>query len=862
MKDDKCDHLSSTLQLQEEMVSSLTSDKTRADKETASRMANLNQALAQAKQSCAQLTEEIETHKAKEWELAQKVEDLQLAAAAAKVTPSKAFREREGLVISGTPVRSRMPQSNCNSSRLFMHSDTEIDSLRTENKKLKQDLSCLQTNFEFTTRKTAQLRSDMKEMESAMSELQGQFDGNLTDKEELQAKYDELVSDRNSKGNSQALLEKKQVLGLAQQVKTLETELEKLQQQNLDLQAQLKCGLDRTMDTQNMLEKLDSVKQSLSNEKSVMDGEMDGLREELERLQGKCQDLESSTNTHQEEKRKSVGTIKALKSKISKLNREKSELSEQLVMASEKLDQVHDKIRLHVEEVKALKVNLKAKEKEILLLSSRKRDQADIPVEMKKLRAKVVETIDEMSELRSRKDSYQVAKESLEGKVADLRKANANLMRESKHASELTLKVNAELERMEDKAQGLEGDLEAERKQHAGTKRKLGEAEMGLSGIADVKAECEAELGKLLDRLSESEQRNFELTTELTSCRKEAGVVKETHSDIEQKLMALEENIDAAEFALLERESQLSDMNCAYELMEAENSTLLTQVTSLSEMVSTRNFKLEAQQAHCIQHESEYLEIMANISQLENEHGNCASVIQKLRETNDQLKESLETDESLKREMEGTISSLKRNIKELDQSFAILKKSKSDIQDQLAMQTSKYKDLSQKHGTSEARVRQLEQDFRVESISLVAARDDLNHTRKMNQQTKAELSEKVEALETKLTDMALQHSAFHRDRVELKSRVTDLRAELKEQVLLSSSLKIQRDSLSEQYESLKESALSVLQSDTPLDATMTFGEENLPTTPPKGLGKGKGKSRREPKGILKTRKVLNPVQNL
>ena len=836
-------------------------------------MANLNQALAQAKQSCAQLTEEVETHKAKQWELAQQVEDLQLAAATAtskdsKITPSKAFREREGLSILGTPLRSARTQSNATPSRIFLPAETELDTLRTENKKLKQDLSCLQTNFEFTTRKSSQLRTEMKEAETAMSELQGQLDETLTSKEALQTKYDELLSDVKSKGSAQALAEKKQLQELTQQVETLEAELERVQQQNAELQTQVKSGHDKTQETRSMLDRLDSVKQSLSEEKSLMDCEMETLHGELERLQDKCHDLEDSTSLHQEEKKKSLGTIKALKARVTKLKNEKTELTGQLLKASEKLEQAHDKIQLHVEEVKALKVNLKAKDKENSLLCSQQKDQSRVPVEVEKLRAKLAETTDELNELRTKNDDYQTAKEHLEGKVSELSKQNSKLLRESRHASELALKVNTELERMEERVLSLEGDLEQERETHSATKVKLGDAKKELTVATTSQAECKAEVAKLLDRLSESEQKNFELSTELATCRKQAGVVKETHSDIEQKLMTLEEKLDAAEFALLEKESQISDLNCAYELMEAENSTLLSQVTSLSEMVSTRNFKLEAQHAHHVQHESEYLEIIAKISQLETEHGNCASIVGKLREENESLQASLEKSEVLKREAERAHRGLKSDIKRLEGSISVLKREKASLQDRLAVQDEKHSDMAERCDASESRVHQLERDLKTESLALVAAKNDLTLAKKKQRDIQTELSEKVESLENKLADMDLQQDTLRRDRVELKSRVSDLKAELKEQVLLNSSLKIQRDSLSEQYESLKESALSVLQSDSTLDSTTTAATtvsfrdpENVPVSP-KGKGKAKG---REMRGALRKsdrRRALNSVENL
>lgn len=856
--EDKCDSLAATLQLKEEMLNTVTCDKSRADKETSSRMANLNLALAQAKRACTQLTEQVEAHKAKEWELINKIEDLELATGSQESNIKSRPRCEMEKLISGTPVRRGSGwsfQSSCTPSKPLFPAETELDSLRSDNKKLKQDLSCLQTNFELISHKSTQLRNKVKELESSMSELQKEFDKNLDEKEKLQSRLEEISDGFKNQTGSQAT-DKKKIVELTEQVQEFQHKIDHLQQQNLNLQADLKNGLDQTFQSQNMIDKLDSVKKSLSDEQLAMQGEMDALHKELEELQDKCHALENSTSTHEEYKKKNSGIIKTLKSKMSKLTKEKSELSGQLIKASEMLNQAHDKIHLHMEEVKALQVDLKAKKKENVTLSAQREDQSHLPVEVEKLRAKVIETIEEMDDLRSSNDSHVAARDRLESKVAELSKANNRLSREWKHGSELAQKVNAELERTEERVQSLEIELEAVKKERDLVQHKLKGTKSELSKLANIKIERETETKKLLENLSELEQKNFELTTELTSRQGEADIVKESRLDIEHKRMELESKLDAAQFVILEKESQMSDLKCAYDLMEAENSTLLSQVTSLSEMVSTRNFKLEAQQVQSVHYESEVLEIMERISELESEHGSCADTIGKLRESNDELRESLEMKVSLEHEMQGTISSLKVEVEKMNKSNAVLKSDNSDLQDEISSQVAKSKEFNQKFAASEARVHRLEQNLKVESVALKAAREDLGHAKKTHQETEAEMGEKIERLETKLTDMELQHDAFHREKVELKSRVTDLRAELKEHTLLSSSLKIQRDSLSEQYESLKESALSVLQSECAA-ADVSLGEENPPPA---------RKTRDlELRSILKKprpRKVLTPLQNL
>ena len=882
-KEDKCDGLAATLHLQEELVSTLTSEKAKAEKEASARTANLNQALMQSKHSCSQLSEQLETHKAKEWELAQQVEDLQLAAATVassssssqdshRAVPCRACREREGLAISGTPVRSscggggrRLIQSSPAPFAPTGAVESELDSLRTENKKLKQDLSCLQANFQLTTQKTAQLRSEMKEAESTLADLRGQFDTTLAEKEELQARCEALLETQT---NSQATSAKeaRKAAELAEDAEKLREGMDNLQRQNAELQAQLADGLSRTAHSQDMMERLDSVKKSLGEEKSAMTVEMEGLRETLEGLQGKCQELESSDNAHREEKRRAAATIKSLKAKVVKLGHERAELSEQLTKASEKLEQAQDKIHLHMEEAKALEVNLRAKERENVLLSSEKKEQAHVPVELENLRQKIVETLEEMGQLRAENDAHLSARDRLEGKVSELSKANAKLMRESRRASELSVRVNIELERMEEKAQELEADLQAERERHGLTKKRLAEATSELTGVANTGSQHKTETRELSEKLRHAEEQISELMTELAGWKGEADKLRRHRSDAQHKLAETEGKLDAAEFALLEKESLLSDLKCSCDLMEAENSTLLSQVTSLSEMVSTRNFKLEAQQAHYVQHESEFLEIAANVAHLEAEHSSCADIIRKLQDGNETLKGSLEREESQRRETEGEVSRLKAVVKELESSVAALKGQNANLQQRVALQDDRMGEIGQARDATEARAQQLERDLKAERLALMNAQNELRHAERTLEESRRERADVVGTLESRLADVELRETTSHKERVELRSRVAELKTELKEQTLLCSSLKIQRDSLSEQYECLKESALSVLQSDSsPADAEPTLGVENPPSPLPSTSPKGKGRAKAEPKGILRkatrSRKALQPVQN-
>ena len=858
-KEDKCDDLSATLQLKEELVTTLTNEKAKHEKETLSRMSGQNQVLVQAKHTAAQLAEQVELHQRKQYELAQKLEDLELAGSQEmKGTPAAKLCKKccKGLESAGTPVRNiDSVRSILTPSRGFMPAVSESDTLRTDNKKLKQDLSCLQTNFELTTRKSTELRAQVKDLETNMVELQDLFDKNLAEKTELQSRLEEMKDGMKGQEGLQAA-DKKKVLELSQQVESLQGELERLQAENLEFEEKLKNGADMKIEGRNMIAKLDSVKQTLAEEKSVMEEEMSTLRVELERLQDMSQSLKDSSSTHQQESKKKTSAINALKSKVSKLTKEKSELAGELASASERLDQACDKIELHKDEIKAMEVDLRAKEKQIAVLSSEK-DQSRLPVEVETLHTKVVETLEEMAALRSENEDLEDSKKRLEAKVAEGSKAITKLQRENKHSSELARKMNAELEKMEEKAQSLEADADAKRMECDAAQRKLKGAKAELSRVSAAKTDLEDKVNKLVEKLGDTEQQSFELATRLAERQHQADVVSGKYSNVEQKLAELEAKLDAAEFAVLEKDSHISDLKCSCDLMESENSTLLSQVTSLSEMVSMRNFKLEAHQMQTVRQESDICEIMEKVAELEAVHSGCGKVISELTESNEELKAALETRAGLEQEAKGKVTSLKAEIKELETEISSLKTSNRNLRDEVALLVAKNDDLSCRLADSVDHVRRLEGELKTDTIALATARDDLVHANKMRKHHEEKMAEKLDILDTKCAESELRCTNFEREKTELKSHLLDLRRELREKALLSSALQIEKESLSDQFESFKLSALSVVQgeySSSAADGTLKEEVENIGSFP-----SSKGSFRKKKPRL---RKVLHPVQDL
>lgn len=799
-KEEEHDAAVEQLHHRDETIAAMMGEKVKLDRDGSSRVANLNQVLMQEKQTSAQLSEENERLKRNERELLAKYETLQQKYEQAVAREHHSERDRQQKQQMPTPMRT--PLRPMTTPGRPIPQETELDALQIENAKLKQDLECLHTNFQLTSQKSAQMKKDAKEMEKSLADLQAVCDQLLTEKEDMELRHKEaMVALQNSTGSQ--LNDQERNAKLAKEVEDLQTRLETLQHQNLDLQCKLKAEIAQSQDSKDVIGKLDAQIKALRKEKKNLE---DNLSSALARLQNAEEELVSSQQSsamQSEIQRQSSEAIIAHKRKFTLLKDENQELREQLEKASHSIDAHQSQIHSLKESVKLLESKLASTEAQKELLSTERKLQSHLPTEIQDLQNKLASLSEEHEALAAVNKGLKEAHTQSESHVQELTKANAKLQRETNHNWELSKKLQKELEKQESRSLESKEGLKEKEQQCSKMAREIEDLKLELSRVTNAKTMYEVEVGKLVSKLEDLEQCNFELSTKLSSTQNETTSAKHSQSEMQSRVEELERMLRDAEGSLLEKDSQIAELHCTSELLEGESGALLSQVTSLSEMVASRNSKIEALQSQVAQYESDSREIMMKMCELEADHDRYVETQQASQQEIDSLKKALESAKSYEMAAKNTILSLKLEVKQLQEYNSSLETVNSDLQDKIKAEMAKNEQLHSTWENTEKNLHNLEQELKLKSASLRAAQDDVDFVKKSSEDATASLTAEVDALQIKCRELQDTCDNLQQAKTEMTAQLTSHRTDLRELQHLNSLIKGEKESLTERYSQLE-----------------------------------------------------------
>ena len=799
-KEEEHDAAVEQLHHRDETIAAMMGEKVKLDRDGSSRVANLNQVLMQEKQTSAQLSEENERLKRNERELLAKYETLQQKYEQAVAREHHSERDRQQKQQMPTPMRT--PLRPMTTPGRPIPQETELDALQIENAKLKQDLECLHTNFQLTSQKSAQMKKDAKEMEKSLADLQAVCDQLLTEKEDMELRHKEaMVALQNSTGSQ--LNDQERNAKLAKEVEDLQTRLETLQHQNLDLQCKLKAEIAQSQDSKDVIGKLDAQIKALRKEKKNLE---DNLSSALARLQNAEEELVSSQQSsamQSEIQRQSSEAIIAHKRKFTLLKDENQELREQLEKASHSIDAHQSQIHSLKESVKLLESKLASTEAQKELLNTERKLQSHLPTEIQDLQNKLASLSEEHEALAAANKGLKEAHTQSESHVQELTKANAKLQREANHNWELSKKLQKELEKQESRSLESKEGLKEKEQQCSKMAREIEDLKLELSRVTNAKTMYEVEVGKLVSKLEDLEQCNFELSTKLSSTQNETTSAKHSQSEMQSRVEELERMLRDAEGSLLEKDSQIVELHCTSELLEGESGALLSQVTSLSEMVASRNSKIEALQSQVAQYESDSREIMMKMCELEADHDRYVETQQASQQEIDSLKKALESAQNYEMEAKNTILSLKLEVKQLQEYNSSLETVNSDLQDKIKAEMAKNEQLHSTWENTEKNLHNLEQELKLKSASLRAAQDDVDFVKKSSEDAAASLTTEVDALQIKCRELQDTCDNLQQAKTEMTAQLTSHRTDLRELQHLNSLIKGEKESLTERYSQLE-----------------------------------------------------------
>ena len=801
-KEEECELAMEKLHHKDELLCAMEKEKTKWEREGSSRVANLNQALMQTKQFCAQVSEQNETLEHSKWELFEKYATLEqkyeaLVAKGTGNAPCRSCHERQRQL---TPIKT--PSKPYATPRRPIPEETEVDVLQNENAKLKKEVQCIQTNFQVTAQRSAELKKEVKEMEKSLEELQVLLERTLEEKEVLQQKYKEVKVVLENKTGSVAHDRKKNVI-LEQEAAMLKSQLEALQQQNFDFQDRLKTEVARSLESQDVIEDLDLQVKTLKEVKSKGENDLSTAQARLQELQGELMSHHQSTSYHSELQRQTSDAISAYEHKVTLLSGEKEELMEKLTGATGTIDEMQSQFHSLEESNKSLQTKLAGLEAQNLHLRDQRRELSLSHTELE-LQDKLVSLSEKYDELSGQNKELEEAGTQSASHIHELTKANAKLRREANHHWELAKKLQKELEKQESCSLRVEECMQEKEQQHARMTREVEDLKLELSSVTGSKCMYEAEVGRLVNKLEELELSNFKLSTNLAEIEGETTTARASQSEAHFKLEELEATLGATHATLLEREMEVTELRNSNELMEKENGILLLQVNSLSEMVAARNVKIEALQSQLSNYELDIREIVVRIAELEATHGYCTEMKQELRREIDSLKELVESGASYRKEAENMILNLKLEMKQLQEYNSSLEAINDDLQEKIKSEIARNEDLMSTCHEKERSLSDLDEEIKLKSASLKAALDEVDFINKSSEDAQAALKTELESLEVKCSELQDTCEELSQEKSDKIFQISHLRREVQELQRLNSNMKTENESLANRYEQSRE----------------------------------------------------------
>lgn len=776
---------------------------------------------------------------------------------------------------------------------------TQLESLQNENEKLKNELMCMQTNFQLMSQKSATVKKEKKEIEVSLVELQGEFDRMLAEKSDTETKLEATRATLCNKLSSMSTGQEKQG-ELELELIGLRSELAEVVSQNNQLEEQVQTEQSRLETSEEFARQLKEKSKTLKEWKTQAESDISTLTSRLRELEDEVADLRSAKSAWSSERqREESEAIAVYKKKLERIRGERRGLEEKLREAGSALDEEHSKISSLEKTNKTLQRQLASAEvvqqelreqrehgsglsKEVSELDNRltavTEENALLREECDRLEAEQKQTMEQIEGLTQSKHEQCERAESNEGMVQNLQKQLRRQEEQLTNASEAVREKEAHCVSLTSQIEGLQTEL---------------------ANIQSAKNHFESEVAELIQKLDDLEQMNFDLSTKLSEAHNETALVVATRNEHSTMLEELQQRYHDTQTLLLEKEAQLSEALYSHRLQTSENASLVAQVSTLSEMVAGRNAKIETLQTEALCYESSTRDIMTKIVSLEEEHGACARRREALEEEKDRTRLFAREGERRERELKEEISSLRSRLRESHEQQDNLQSTNRQLNHKFHTQVEKVDELVSSSHQTQTRTRHLEQTVTEKENLVASLRGELEFLTKSSNDQVASLTAEIDSLNRKsgelrakcedyrevevrtesdiihlqkqLSDLQTVHTELVHDRQPLQDRYDQTRSELlktqddlykvtKELKSMKSELRYQRrkrgeaedqlggmqgetDYTSEQFELLREELLKILEE----------GEENNP-----------GVCRRRLKGIIKQsakKNILRPRHN-
>uniref|UniRef100_A0A4W6ERG3 Golgin A3 n=1 Tax=Lates calcarifer TaxID=8187 RepID=A0A4W6ERG3_LATCA len=698
-------------------------------------------------------------------------------------------------------ARVRLQSEMANMQAGQMNQIGVLEHLKLENVTLSHQLTETQhRSIKEKERIAVQLQSieaDMLTQEAAYKQIQ---DAKTMVEDDLQHKLEEFEEERE------------RLMKLANTASTLERELEQvkltLSQKDMQLQALQKEHLELMRQLTATQENLHTKEQSINQ----LEARYLELEAQLAELQTESNAKDDNIQYLQNEKIVLEVALQAARADKSELDEGAERLGEDVLVASDVLDQLRQEIQVKANQIETLQQENGNLKKQVQKFKEQFQQQK-VMVEAYRRDASSKDQL--ISELKS-------TKKRLLGEVKDLKQELLGIQGEKEKAELEQARLQKEVVRVQEQMNNMEAHLQAIQNERDQLETQIQSLQFDQSQLAAVTQENEG-LRKQVEQMeaeakkaiSEQKVRMKRLGTDLTSAQKEMKAKHKAYENavgiLSRRLQEALTDKEAAEAELVKLKAQVSDGGNSQVLQEKIKvlQTELQAVTNsktmlekeLQEVITLTSTELEEYQEKVLELEDELQESRcfkkrirkledANKKlalELEHEKGKLAGLAQShnaLRDHANILESALAKREADLVQLNLQVQAVLKRKEEEDQQ---MKQVVQNLQLALEKEKTKVKDLKEQVAAAKAEAAHNRRHYRAAMLELSEIKKDL--------QAKEDLVKALQSEAHKLQAQDEQHSQevsrFQEELAEAHSQLQILQKQLDDELILSQAQKQQ-----------------------------------------------------------------------
>ena len=751
----------------------------------------------QAKQNVTQLSEENTTLKSQEQNLIERCENMECQLAKVTTATSSDAKSTSGL---STPTRGR-PHTCPHPSTPArpVPGQTELESQQIENEKLKKELLCLQTNFGLMSHKSAAVKKEKKEIEQSLTELQTEFDRILAEKADMEIKLEETRATLCNKFSSMSTGQVREG-ELELEVVRLTSELADATSQKDKLRRELKAKNERLTASEEIGGKLQEKSRSLKEWKVQAESEFTAMNTRIRELEQEVTSLRKLEAVNSSQRLHESEAITAYKRKLEKVREERRELEERLCETDQVLIEQQSKCTLLEKSNKALKRQLASVDLTERELQEQRESGSNLSRELDELKDRLAAVTEENALLREECDRLETEQKQVMEQIEELTQSRHEQCRRADSHEGLVRNLQDQIERQESEI-NIASEIVREREaQCVLLTNQLEELQLELSNMQNAKHHFETEVGNLVQKMEELEQCNFELSLKLSDAHNETALVVSIRDEHSTKLEYLRQKYQDVQTLLLEKETQASELKYSHKLLQSENVNLVSQVSTLSEMVAARNAKIESLQTEALCYESNSRDIMTQIVALEEEHGSCAQHCRGLEEQIERANSFARDTERRERELQEDITSVRMRLRESREYGTTLESANKELSQKLQSQAERMEELASSVHQMEMNNRRLKQDVQERGNAVMSAKGELEFITKSSNDVQGSLRAEINMLNGRCSELEAKCDEFKTTEVQMKSEILHLQKQTSELQAVNNDLREDHQPLQNRYD--------------------------------------------------------------